>query len=286
MKTRASIASLLLAAGLAAGCSYVQSAKSGLQSFGSGVTSRVSALWHRKEIRQKERTEEMARAWSGQGANYRFLPSDELEVRSPQRTELNASARVDGFGNVVYPYLGEVHAQGLTATELAEKLKRGLVDAELYRNPELIVNLRSTPQQFVYVLGEVEVPGKVSINGSLALMEAVGRAGGPTFDAQLANVLLIRGSTSPPAMVVVNLRPIVYGASGDTTIANFTMIPGDVLYVPETIFADVERYFQKIAVLVGTVVNVERGIIFYPDVQSITTTGEFSNPNQRVIVAQ
>lgn len=210
------------------------------------------------------------------GASYRFLPGDELDVQDLRRAELHRAVRVDGFGKIQYPHAGEVRAQGCTSRELADKLTDALVKSGQYRQLNLTVSLTSPAQEAINVIGEVYAPGQQMLRGNTGILDALARAGGTTHDAKLEKILLFRGALSPPGMVVVDastlLKPGKQGPSTD--LASFTLVPGDVLVVPSTVFSDVERYFRRINILLDPILNVERGVVLYPDVESVLRTGD------------
>lgn len=199
---------------------------------------------------------------------YRFHPGDELSISAVRRPELTLTARVDPFGFISYPYLGQVKVRGLTPTQLAEQLKRGLEEGEYYTNPVITVSLVSSRDQFVYVLGEVKRPGPVSVTGGTTLLAAISSAGGQTYDAKMASVLWIRGSQVPPGVVKLDLDAFGDPRKVDANIPNVIMLPGDVLFVPDTVIASVERFMTRMLNIIRPVVELERGIVLYPDVQA------------------
>ena len=84
---------------------------------------------------------------------------------------------VDANGNIEYPQIGIVHAEGLTKQQLADIIKRRINEKDsVLTNPSVIVrflNLKIT------VLGEVNSQGVLSIpREKVTIMEAIGLAGG------------------------------------------------------------------------------------------------------------
>lgn len=93
----------------------------------------------------------------------------------------NANFLVDENGNIIYPTLGKIHAEGLTRNQLADLIQQKLAakrsknnEPEL-TNPSVIVKMVNLN---VTVLGAVTHPGNVPIQGErLNLLEALGGAG-------------------------------------------------------------------------------------------------------------
>ncbi len=97
---------------------------------------------------------------------------------------------VDNQGNISFPIIGNVKAEGLTLDQLAVKLSTTLSERKLLIDP--IVNVRLMNFR-VTVLGEVGRPTVVTAtNGKLSFLEALGMAGDLTIYGKRDNVLLIR----------------------------------------------------------------------------------------------
>ena len=86
---------------------------------------------------------------------------------------------VDAKGNIEYPRLGSIHAEGLTKLELADTIRRRLVEPVLLlENPSVIVRFMNIK---ITVLGQVQDVGVLTVPGEkLTILEAVGLAGGIT----------------------------------------------------------------------------------------------------------
>ena len=115
-------------------------------------------------------------------------------------TELAAGPFVvDDSGAIDYPYLGRVHAAGLTARELGAAIAEKLVAAQvLVGNPMVTVELEQTPNKTVTVSGAVNTRGEFKFAGELTVFNALIRAGGAAPDAG-DEVLLIRAPRTSPA---------------------------------------------------------------------------------------
>jgi polysaccharide biosynthesis/export protein len=97
---------------------------------------------------------------------------------------------VDGDGNIKFPVLGAVKAEGLTKRQLEDKLSKAMIDKKLLLDP--IVSVRFTNFR-VTVLGEVARPTTINVtNERISLLEALGLAGDLTIYGKRENVLLIR----------------------------------------------------------------------------------------------
>jgi polysaccharide export outer membrane protein len=98
----------------------------------------------------------------------------------------------------------------------------------------------------VIVLGDVERPRTVPFRAGLRLSEALARAGGPNDDADEADVRVIRGPLSGPAVYRASLAGLVRGDATDVELA-----PGDVVYVTTEWLASVGEVLQRLSPLLG-----------------------------------
>lgn len=101
----------------------------------------------------------------------------------------NVSVSPDG--TVQLPLLGSVPAIGLTLDEIGRE-----VDAR-YRM-EGLTGVRATPilvnraSRFVYVMGQVDQPGRFEMNDPTTVMQAIALAGGSNLGANLRQVIVFR----------------------------------------------------------------------------------------------
>ncbi len=105
-------------------------------------------------------------------------------------TSITTGYLVDEQGNIVFPIVGKVHAEGLTQKRLADTLAYILTAKKLLIDP--IVNIRLMNFK-VTVLGEVSRPTVVyATSGRISMLEALGMAGDLTMYSKRDNILLIR----------------------------------------------------------------------------------------------
>ncbi|HJL03831.1 MAG TPA: SLBB domain-containing protein [Polyangiaceae bacterium LLY-WYZ-15_(1-7)] len=98
----------------------------------------------------------------------------------------------------------------------------------------------------VTVLGEVGEPRVLPFSEGLRLTAALARAGGMTDDADEADVRVLRGPLSGPAVYRANLSALVRGEAPDVALA-----PGDVVYVTTEWLAEVGEVIQRLAPALG-----------------------------------
>lgn len=111
---------------------------------------------------------------------------------------------VDADGNIEYPMLGVIRAEGLTRQELGEFIKTKINEKDsVLASPSVIVrflNLRVT------VLGEVGKQGIIQFPGErVNIMEAIGLAGGISEFGMKNNVKVIREANGEREVGVLDL---------------------------------------------------------------------------------
>jgi len=105
------------------------------------------------------------------------------------------TVQVDGKGNIFVPYAGEVHAAGLTP----EQLRKQIVDALQSQtpDPQVMIARQAGNGSTVSVSGSVSQQGVYPIDMSTrTLSSMLARAGGLSITPEIAQVTLLRGSTS------------------------------------------------------------------------------------------
>lgn len=118
---------------------------------------------------------------------------DVLSIRALHVPELpDKPFRLDETGNIPMPFGGTVQAIGLTAQQLAARIKEVL--AIHVRRPEVSVELVERKSRPVSVLGSVRAPGVYQIPGRQRLLDVLSMAGG--LDQEAGNSIIVaRGET-------------------------------------------------------------------------------------------
>jgi len=97
----------------------------------------------------------------------------------------------------------------------------------------------------VFVLGEVKNPKVVNIKGRLTITEAIAEAGGFAQNAVKSSVIVISGELGSQKGIRVDLKQFLKRADASQ---NVELKPGDIVYVPKSFVADVERFLAAIAI--------------------------------------
>lgn len=189
---------------------------------------------------------------------------DEVEIEVWRHGDFGKTVRVTSSGTISYPPLGEIQVSGMSLAQLRDELRQGLL--KYLVNPKISITVTSVRSQKIFVLGEVASPGILQMDVPMTALEAVLNAGGFTMNAEQRSVLLIRGELKKPILQSLNLKRVY--TKGDLT-KNILLEKGDILYVPRTYIASVERFFGHLFSIISPIVELERGIILEPSVEDV-----------------
>ena len=190
-----------------------------------------------------------------------FLGSgDEVSIRVWRNDDLNREVQIDPSGNIYLPLVGEIHTAGLTISQLREEITERL--SKYIVDPHVDVNVSSLKSQKVHVLGEVKSPGTFTLDANTMAWEAISKAGGFTTEANKKKVLLVRAKERTATVSALNIRDMFKKGeiSQDMYLKN-----GDIIYVTPTFIANLARFMTQFNNIINPFVNLERGIVLYPD---------------------
>jgi protein involved in polysaccharide export with SLBB domain len=167
-------------------------------------------------------------------ASYKLQPSDILNITVHGHPDLTTKVRLTIDGNISFPLVGNVKAEGLTVQELESALRTLLEAKYLVSAPVLIFIEEYHPRQ-VSIVGEVSKPGKYEMpeEKDMTLLEAIAMAGGFTKDALVEKVKIMRTENNKEKVITVNTKDITIRGKKDKDI---TLKPNDVIVVPESFF--------------------------------------------------
>lgn len=116
-----------------------------------------------------------------------------------------------------------------------------------------IIYIPESMDAAVFVMGEINNPGSYMIQTSgLSMMDALNLAGGPTEDAQIEKIHLIREMQEQQGVLVVNLEEVL--KEGDFS-HNYLLKDNDIIYIPRKGIAGFNYYIRQIDPFLRTFIS-------------------------------
>jgi polysaccharide biosynthesis/export protein len=150
-------------------------------------------------------------------------------------------------------------------------LREGDTSQNIYLQPDDFVYVASVLAQEVYVLGAVKAPRVLPYKERMTLVSAIAAGNGMdryewvsaggydpgpfSKDAYLSHVAIVRGSLATPQVTVVDYDAIVKGRARDVRLE-----PGDIVFVPNSPYTTLKRYFNIILNTFAATVAANEGI--------------------------
>ncbi len=137
--------------------------------------------------------------------------------------------RVDSKGNIFFPYIGLVKAEGKTQDQLRTDIS--IEFSKYFTDPQIDVSIARFNSQKIYLLGEVVSPSKINITDvPLSLSEALGEVKGLNNNTSSGSeVFIVRQGKS------LDKKEIYYAdlssPSGFLVAGNFYLEDNDIIYV-------------------------------------------------------
>ena len=149
---------------------------------------------------------------------YRLGVGDKLKITIYGEPDLSGQMDVNAIGNLPMPLIGDVPAKGRSIGEIRDAVAGRLADGYL-KNPKVsveVINYRA-----IYVHGEVRNAGEFAFKTGLKFRDAIATAGGFTYRANVAYLLVSRDGSGEMKISMPSDLPV---------------LPGDNIRVPERFF--------------------------------------------------
>ena len=173
----------------------------------------------------------------GQGP-YTLGRDDVIQVDVRNQPEFSGQYIVGPEGEIQYSHLGDIPVLGMTKGEVQQVLEKML--ARFIRVPQVTVTIVAFNSKAVYVIGELNRPGKYIMRGdTIKLREAIVAAGLPTRFAALWRTHIVKPDINDPKVRKVNLKKILYSGK---LYEDLDLYPGEIVVVPSTVLHNVNLF--------------------------------------------
>jgi protein involved in polysaccharide export with SLBB domain len=143
-------------------------------------------------------------------------PGDVLKIEIWREENLSGEFLVDEAGRVTLPLLGNRLVGGMTLTAVRDTLL--IAYRKELRNPSISI----IPLRTVYILGEVNEPGRYEVDPTVSLAGAIALAGGASQQGDLDKIRVIREG-----------EVILRGVRAEEALDRIDIRSGDQIFVDE-----------------------------------------------------
>lgn len=186
-------------------------------------------------ISQPPAVEEATAPTPSNNAGYRIGVDDQLQVNVWHNPDLSVHVPVRPDGKITVPLIGDIQAGGRTPEQVADSISTAL--SAYVREPQvtvIVTELRSHEYlSRVRVTGAVRQPISLPFRQGMTVLDAVLAAGGVTEFASPDRTKLYRKSAKGVEEYSVRLQQILSRGDVET---NYTLMPGDIISIPERLF--------------------------------------------------
>src|SRR4030095_10225983 len=171
---------------------------------------------------------------------YRLQSSDVLEIHYRYTPEFDQTVTVQPDGFATLQIVGDIKLQGLTLEQANAALTKQ--DSLRLKDPEVTLILKEFEKPYFVVAGEVGLPGRYEMRGSVTAVQAIAMAGGFRNSSKHSQVLLFRRAGADLAKTeILDLKEAMRAPGSEH---NIDLQPGDVLIVPQNVVSKIERYIK------------------------------------------
>ena len=174
-----------------------------------------------------------------------FQAGDRVVVRVTGEVGLTDTFAVTAGPELVLPTVGEIPLRGVLRSEIEAQVARYV--AQAIRDAEV----RARPLMRISVQGDVARPGYYNLPPDAPLSDALSAAGGPTKDAKMDQLRIMRGDVK--VLEKERLRALI--AQGRTLDAA-DVRPGDEFQVPGRGRGNTSDAFRLVAVILSIPVTI------------------------------
>lgn len=143
---------------------------------------------------------------------------DVFELQIVGEDKLPRLFTVASNGTADLPYVKRVRVAGLKPEELADVVRRKLIEGEILTNPDVSVSVREYNSKRIEVLGEVQKPGSLPLQPGMTLLRAISLAGGFNSIADKEKVTIRRKVNDRIKSATVSVEAIMDNEMGDVPL--------------------------------------------------------------------
>lgn len=158
-----------------------------------------------------------------QADSYQIRQGDVLDVSVWGDDTLQKVIRVLPDGKITFPLAGQIDVAGQSSTDVAAMITTNL--KKYLPDPEVTVIVQSTDGNRIYILGKVNTPGSIPLQGPMTVLQALSISGGFDRFADLDEIKILRGKKT----LDVHYKDLL---QGENLGSNHLLQADDTILVP------------------------------------------------------
>lgn len=160
---------------------------------------------------------------------YRLGTGDEVRITIYGQPELTTDAQISEQGTITVALIGEQVIAGKTTAEAARLVADRYRNGDILKNPQVNLLVTQYRSQVVAILGKVNRPGKLVLEGPTSLTQALAWAGGIAQGGS-EKIVLTRIRNGAQERTEYDLQQLLNLDAGDAPPV--WLQHGDTLYIP------------------------------------------------------
>lgn len=159
-------------------------------------------------------------------ATYVLGAADAIQVNVWHEPALSGPLSIRPDGMISLPLIGDIHAEGLTPMLLGRNITEQL--KKFVSNPTVTVTVTAVNSRRIFLVGEVQHVGPLSLSEGLTVVQAIASAGGLTPFANAKHIYILRGAAGKQQKIAFNYKKAIK----DGDLQGVSLAPGDTIVVP------------------------------------------------------
>lgn len=148
---------------------------------------------------------------------------DILKITVFDHPEMTVEVQVNNTGAIKFPLLGDIQVSNMTFSEAESVIENKLKTGSYILNPQVNILVEKNVSQQVSVTGEVNRPGRFSIESEMRVLDLLALSGGVTINSG-DEIILIQKNTKKSLFL--------FDISNDPKL-NIIIHPNDTLFIPK-----------------------------------------------------
>jgi polysaccharide export outer membrane protein len=159
--------------------------------------------------------------------DYVIGADDVLSIVYWRDKDMTGEVTVRPDGKISLPLLNDIHAAGLTPTQLRDRLTE---ESRRYiEDPNVTVVVHQINSRKVFITGEVSKPGPYPLTEPTTVLQLIAVAGGLRDYADSKKIVVVRNENGRPVSYPFNYKDVV---TRKNLRQNIELKPGDTVIVP------------------------------------------------------